>query len=384
MPEAMKTTRVNFTRLLNTKSAKKEKRNGRDVIVVPSATMPNDIVMNRIKFPAAEIKKSYHTLERTPAPLNHPTVNGKFVSARDPEGINQGWIGAWNENVRYDEKVGKVYLDKVIDVEIANQSANGKRVLEAIEKGKVVHTSTGLLAHMTAVKDDENVDFTAKDLEFDHDAILLDFSGAATPEQGVGLFVNSSGIQEDVEVINSVWEEDADRQLDWAVDSIARALERKARVPVLERIKAAITEAFSIGAEPTANQEEAEMSKELDDLSAKVDALTESMNKIGTTIVEGVSTAFTNALKPLVDAQTAVLANEKAKEETEKADLIDKVVKANLLDETVAKETAMPTLRALAANIKAPGTAAGVRPGIVGNSGNVVSAFKAPAAKKEA
>lgn len=380
MPEALKTVRVNFTRVLNTKAAKKEKRNGRDVIVVPSATMPNDIVMNKVKYPADEIKKSYHTLERTPAPFNHPTVNGKFVSARDPEGINQGWIGAWNENVRQDN--GKVYLDKIIDVEIANRSAEGKRVLEAIEKGKAVHTSTGLLARMETVKNDDTVSAIAHDIEFDHDAILLDFTGAATPDDGVGLFVNSAGVSEDIEVINSLWEDSAEEQLDWAVDSIVRALERKARVPVLERIKAAITEAFSLGAEPTANQEEAEMSKEIDDLSAKVDALTESMNKIGTTIIDGMTTAFTNALKPLVDAQTSVLANEKAKEEEEKAGLIDKIVKANVLNEAVAKETAMPILRALAANIKAPAPAAGVRTGVV-NATNV-SAFKAPAAKKEA
>ena len=383
MPNNLKTTRVNVTRVLNTKAAKKEKRNGRDVIVVPSATMPNDIVMNKVKYPAAEIKKAFHTLNRSPAPFNHPTVNGKFVSARDPEGINQGWIGAWNENVRYDEKKGKVYLDKIIDVEIANQSTNGKRVLEAIEKGEPVHTSTGLLAYMEAVEGDDNVDAIAHDLEFDHDAILLDFTGAATPEQGVGLFVNSSGESEEIDVINSIWDE-ADREMDWAVESIARALEKKAKIPIYERIKAAITEAFNgVGAETTANKEEAEMSKEIDDLSAKVDALTESMKSIGETITNGVATAFTNALKPLVDAQAAVLANEKAKEETEKSGLIDKIVKANLLDETVAKETAMPVLRALAANIKAPDQAAGVRTGVVGNTTNV-SAFKAPVAKKEA
>ena len=383
MPNNLKTTRVNVTRVLNTKAAKKEKRNGRDVIVVPSATMPNDIVMNKVKYPAAEIKKAFHTLNRSPAPFNHPTVNGKFVSARDPEGINQGWIGAWNENVRYDDKKGKVYLDKIIDVEIANQSTNGKRVLEAIEKGEPVHTSTGLLAYMEAVEGDDNVDAIAHDLEFDHDAILLDFTGAATPEQGVGLFVNSSGESEEIDVINSIWDE-ADREMDWAVESIARALEKKAKIPIYERIKAAITEAFNgVGAETTANKEEAEMSKEIDDLSAKVDALTESMKSIGETITNGVATAFTNALKPLVDAQAAVLANEKAKEETEKSGLIDKIVKANLLDETVAKETAMPVLRALAANIKAPDQAAGVRTGVVGNTTNV-SAFKAPVAKKEA
>jgi len=379
MSDSLKTTRVNVTRLLNTKAAKKEKRNGRDVLVIPSATMPDDIIMNGIKYPAAEIKKSYHTLNRTPAPLNHPTVNGKFVSAKDPEGINLGWIGAWNENVRYEK--GKVYLDKIIDVEVANRSAEGKRVLEAIEKGKPVHTSTGLLAHMKEVANEKDHKATAHDIEFDHDAILLDFAGAATPEQGVGLFVNAEGAAEEVEVINSVWEEDADRQLDWAVDSIARALERKARVPILERIKAAITEAFSgDGAETSVNEKEVEMSKEIDDLSAKVDALTESMKGIGETITKGVAEAFTNALKPLVDAQNAVLANEKAKEQAEKDELIDKVVKANLLDETAAKDAPLATLKALAANIKGE-QADGVRKGSLGNQGTgVVTKFKAPAA----
>src|SRR5690606_31788859 len=133
-------------------------------------------------------------------------------------------IGAWNENVRREN--GKVYLDKIIDVEIANRSEGGKRVLEAIEKGKPIHTSTGLLANLEPVEEDD-VDAVARNIEFDHDAILLDFAGAATPEQGVGMFVNSSGEQEEVEVINSIWE-DADREMDWAMDSIVRALEKKA------------------------------------------------------------------------------------------------------------------------------------------------------------
>lgn len=381
MPNAVKTTRVNVTRLLNTKAAKRVKRNGRDVIVVPSATMPDNIVMNKIKYPADEIKKSFKSLNLTPAPINHPMVNGKFVSARSPEGINLGWIGAWNENVRYEN--GKVYLDKVIDVEVANRSDEGKRVLEAIEKGEPVHTSTGLACNLEPVEGDEEVIAVAKNIEFDHDAILLDYNGAATPEQGVGMFVNSSGDAEEVEVINSIWE-DADREMDWAIESIARALEKRAKIPLLERMKAAVTEAFGLGAETATNTEEAEMSKEIDELSAKVDALTESLGKVGQTITEGVANAFKEALKPLVDAQEATLANQKAQEEAEKNGLIDKVVKANVLDEATAKDTPLATLKVLAANIKETGDAASVRSGRFNSDKNVVSAFKAPVAKKEA
>lgn len=375
-----KATRVNITRVLNTKAAKKTKRNGRDVIVVPSATLPDDVVMNRIKYPKDEIAKSYKGLEGTPAPLDHPVVNGKFVSAKSPEGINLGWIGAWNENVRQEN--GRVFLDKVIDVEVANRSEEGKRVLKAIDEGKPIHTSTGLVGFVEPVKNEKDFDAVIHDMEFDHDAILLDYKGAATPEQGVGIFVNSDGNPEEVEVINSMWEQ-ADQELDWAVDSIVRALEKKARFPIVERIKAAITEAFrGIGAEETATNEEAEMSTEdIAKLSAKVDALPESLGKALTdSIVKGVGEAFTNALKPLVDAQAAVLANEKAKEEEEKAGLIDKIVKANLLDEAAAKTTPLATLKALVANIKTD-AAAPIRPGQFNNSN--VSAFKPPVGEKK-
>src|SRR6478752_9396908 len=94
--------RVNVRTLANVNAVRKEKRNGRDLVIVPSATLPDNIIMNGIKYPAEEIAKSYQTLNRSPAPLGHPLVNGKFVSARDPEGLNIGYIGAWNENVRQD------------------------------------------------------------------------------------------------------------------------------------------------------------------------------------------------------------------------------------------------------------------------------------------
>lgn len=144
--------RVNIRTLANSAAIRREKRNGRDVIIVPSATLPDDVVMNDILYPAAEIAKSFKSLERTPAPLGHPSVNGKFLSARDPEGLNQGWIGAWNENVR--QEGGRVLLDKVIDVAVANQSEGGKRVLAAIEAGDPVHTSTGLLSFLDAANGD--------------------------------------------------------------------------------------------------------------------------------------------------------------------------------------------------------------------------------------
>lgn len=154
--------RVNIRSIANVSQVRKETRNGRDVIIVPSATLPDGVVMNNIRYPAEEIAKSFATLNKTPAPYGHPTINGKFVSARDPEGINIGWIGAHNENAR--QEGGRVLLDKVIDVEVANQSEKGRSVLAAIDAGDPVHTSTGLLCELETVEGEDGIKANARNL----------------------------------------------------------------------------------------------------------------------------------------------------------------------------------------------------------------------------
>lgn len=351
----MKHVRVNVRSVANTKAVRKEKRNGRDVVIVPSATLPDDVIMNGIKYPAAEISKSFAGLNRTPAPLGHPMINGKFVSARDPEGLNIGYIGAWNENIRREN--GRVFLDKVIDVEVANRSQGGKDVLAAIEKGEPVHTSTGLLANLEAVANAADHKHIARNIEFDHDAILLGEVGAATPDQGVGMLVNANGEQEEIEVINSAVQE-AERDIDWAMDSLARALEKRQRAGILDKLKAVILEGLGISErEPSTNRKEDDMPPVSDEqfksLSDEVKTLSEGMAKIGETIANSVTTA----LKPVLDQQAEMVANQKAKDEAEKAGLVEKVVKANILTEGAAKELTLNALRELAAKAE-PGKAA--------------------------
>ncbi|WP_322887201.1 hypothetical protein U8C36_09660 [Sinorhizobium medicae] len=349
----MKHVRVNVRSVANTKAVRKEKRNGRDVVIVPSATLPDNIIMNGIMYPADEIEKSYVSLNRTPAPLGHPTINGKFVSARDPEGINLGYIGAWNENVR--RQNGRVFLDKVIDVEVANRSPGGKEVLAAIEKGEPVHTSTGLLANLEAVSNASDHKHIARNIQFDHDAILLNESGAATPEQGVGMLVNANGEQEEIEVINSSLTEE-DREIDWAGTRLVEALRRRENIGIWDKVKAAIMEAVGSGRVPSTNRKEDDMpvsDEQFKSLSDEVKTLSESMAKIGDTI----GAAVANAVKPLVDAQNEMVANQKAKEEAEKAELVVKVVKANVLSESAAKELTLNALKELASKAE-PGKAA--------------------------
>ena len=356
-----KHVRVNIRTMANMASIRKERRNGRDKIVVQSATLPDGIVMNGISYPAEEIEKGFMSLNNTYAPLGHPTVNGMFVSASDPEGINIGWIGAHNENVRREN--GRVLLDKVIDVARANESVGGRSVLEAIEKGTPIHTSTGLFCDLEASTDDA-YEFIARNMAFDHDAILLGEDGAATPEQGVGMMVNAKGEESKIDVINSVFE-DFEREMDWAADMALRAAERLERVPVMERIKSAIMDAVrGAGREPSANTGEADMTDkaQFDALSAKVDALTESQNGIGETIANVV----TAAIKPLTDNIATMQANQTAKDAAELAGYVAKIVKANILDAESAAELTLNAARKLADKAK-PGTATALNGAFGGN-----------------
>ncbi len=353
----MKQVRVNVRSVANVKAVRKEKRNGRDVLVVPSATLPDDVVMNGIRYPKDEIAKSFAGLNRTPAPLGHPTINGQFVSASDPEGINVGYIGAWNENARQEK--GRVLLDKVIDIEVANRTEGGKAVLAAINAGDPVHTSTGLLCELEPVEGEKGIRGNARNIYWDHDAILLNEEGAATPEQGVGMLVNG----QQIEVINSVIE-DAERELDWAGMRLLEAAERLERATVWERMKAAILGALPAERETAQNAKEQDMTdaekQQLADLSAKVNTLSETVGKLD--IAGAVTAAVNAAVKPLTDNLSEMQANAKAKDDAELAGHVATIVKANLLDEESAKELTLNAARKLAEKAK-PGNAAALNAG---------------------
>lgn len=190
---------VNIVAKVNSSQVRKDTLNGREHYVIPSYTLPSDVVMNGVLYTDAQIRANYHKLEGKLAPSGHPTVDGKFVSASSPEGLTLGWIGAHNRNVKM---VGnRVYLEKWLDVNVAQQTDDGKRIAawcESAIKGEQVepiHTSVAVWQKsMPATHEQKSkggYDYIADIVDFDHDAILLDISGAATPEQGVGMMVHA-------------------------------------------------------------------------------------------------------------------------------------------------------------------------------------------------
>ena len=193
---------VNITAQVNSAQIRREQVNGRDTWIVPSMSLPANVIMNGGLYPSAEIDAHYPELDGTVAPLGHPTVNGEFVSAFSPAGLAGFYVGATNQNVK---KVGnRVYIEKFIDVQNAEGSEGGKRLLsrlEALEKGEDVppiHTSVAAFLERLEANEQQQAQgaqWVAKIHRFDHDAILLDEVGAATPEQGVGMMVNADQAQ---------------------------------------------------------------------------------------------------------------------------------------------------------------------------------------------
>ncbi|MCG6228727.1 hypothetical protein [Vibrio furnissii] len=189
---------VNVTTRVNSQSIRRETYNNREHWVLPSYTLPANVIMNGGLYTAEQIDKHYQGLEGTLAPLGHPTLDGAFISAFSAEGINQGHVGAWNRNVK--KSGNRVYVEKWVDIEVANQSEKGKELIdrvEAIERGDDVppiHTSIAVFLEQLEPNEEQKqagAKWVADIKVVDHDAILLNEVGAATPEQGVGLMVNA-------------------------------------------------------------------------------------------------------------------------------------------------------------------------------------------------
>ena len=195
---------------VNKAAVTRETRNGIVHIIISSATLPDNIVMNGILYPADEIASSFFTLERTLAPVEHPVnAEGNFIPAGDPLAISNFYAGAFNQNVR--QEGGRVLLDKVINVQEALKTDRGKRLLDRIdelennESPRAIHTSVGVfieveeLAEPQVNEAGDRYSAVARGMVFDHDAILLDSVGAAQPHQGVGIAVNRKGEKLDVQ-----------------------------------------------------------------------------------------------------------------------------------------------------------------------------------------
>lgn len=302
----MKRNRVNVLSVVNSASnITTEIINGRPHIVVRGVTpIVDDIVMNGKLYTAAEIAKGYKTLERTPMPLGHPKVDGKHVSARDVQAVNEYHVGAWLQDVEHKE--GKVSGDMYVDRRYAESTEKGKRLVNRLDdmaarkNVEPIHISTGLLYSGIAANGEskgKKYREIVTNMMFDHVANLLDEPGAGTPEEGVGIFVNSDGSEQKLEVVNLAEAETPDPDLP--------------QDPALKTLFNQLKAFFS--ANSNSVKEEANPMKEL---------ITNALKAKGID-VEGKSDAeLMDAYNQMAadDAKAKAEADEKAKKEKEEAD----------------------------------------------------------------
>lgn len=192
--------RVNLSATVNNAQIRRGvMHNGRPHTVIPSYTLPDDVIMNGLLYPHAEIEKSYKGLEGTLAPMGHPTLDGTYIPAGTPEAINAHHIGAFNRNV--ERRGNRIYVEKWVDELVANQTEKGRELLQAVEAGAPVHTSTGIFLQPDLTANGKSANGkayrgTARNMVMDHDAILIGEIGAATPDDGVGLMVNNLRVED--------------------------------------------------------------------------------------------------------------------------------------------------------------------------------------------
>lgn len=173
----------------------------------------DDIVMNSRLYPADQLKAAAATLEGKPAPAGHPKDSqGRAISALNGEALASAWIGSYVRNARHE--AGRTIADVVVNEAQARAHPDGAKLIERLDaaiagnNADPIHVSTGLMMDpIIANGESRGKRYTSivTNIRYDHLAILLNEQGAATPDQGVGMFLNSAGESEQVEevVINT-------------------------------------------------------------------------------------------------------------------------------------------------------------------------------------
>jgi hypothetical protein len=378
---------VNFVSKVNASGIKRETRGGIEYIILPSKTLPADTVMNNGLYPKEERDKSYLGLNGTHAPLGHPkNTNEQHISATDPDAVTNGYIiGAKNENVRLNEQLDVIEVDKAIPVAEAMKSDKGRDLLNRINmlekgKGEPIHTSTGVFLEVEQLeepKTNEQGDrytWIASNMNWDHDAILLDEIGANQPHQNVGIFANHDGQEIESIFVN----------VDIAEDEGVGTIDKDDAL--LSKIKAYVNKLFANNKKDNYNEIDIQTNEGVDPMRETMIA---ALSAKGISVNADISNAdllakyneslAANAgdseddskLDAVVNSVAALNARfdkleqkANAEQEAEKAELVSKVVahKAFGLNEDAAKSMQVEALQAMVNSIKPDYQTKGVDP----------------------
>jgi hypothetical protein len=194
----MKTQRIHVVTALN---AGKVQREGDLIVVRDACGAVDDIVMHRVLYPGAELRKGAPTLNGRVAPIGHPKNEaGQYISANSADALLTSYAGVVCKNARHE--AGRTLTDLYINAAMAKSHPKGAEVVawcEAALNGESpepMHVSTGLIAEMVDRKGESRgkaYDRVATNIRYDHLALLPGAQGAASPEEGVGMFNDGDG-----------------------------------------------------------------------------------------------------------------------------------------------------------------------------------------------
>lgn len=347
---------VNIASLVVNSDIRTEVIEGVSFTVIPSKTLPKDVVMNSIMYPSEEVEAAISTLDMSPVTIGHPVVNGKFAPASDP--ISQaayGILGAHNR-VKGKTDDGRWVVEKLIPTEQLQNTERGKKLAEAIKHKRPIHTSTGV--YLTKEPEigvnamGQEYTSRAKIDRFDHDAILLNEVGAATPEQGVGIFVNADGEQEETEVMYVNAYDDKELEGQFEIKVKGSMLER-----FLEFMKTVVK------SEPSDESQTVNKNREGNEVDET------KVNEMIANALAAQEAKSAEVIKQAIDGAVAaaLAANAQTKADAEKANLVEQVVNAKLLPEDAAKECGIAALKAMLESNSQGQPAMGLRRGVASN-----------------
>lgn len=195
---------------------RREMINNRSHIVTSMMPIRGDIAMNGIFYPNKEVKASFEQLHDLPAPNGHPVINGVHVSAFKPVSMNAFNVGGFIRNPKMKGK--EVFVDFVIDEQVANNTDDGKEIIKRIEEGKKIGVSTGLNIDQIELKNGKD-DFGASfdkigsGFKFDHVAIILN-EKAAGDHAGTELVLNTANKDDPIHIVNLVMNQPDQLEID--------------------------------------------------------------------------------------------------------------------------------------------------------------------------
>ena len=176
-------------------NAKPQRRTllGREYYVVPVSMIVEGVLNGSrgpLYYPQSEIDRNPTAWNHIPIVLNHPKKGDTYISARDPDTLNEYGLGMVLQSKGQDGLKAFGWFD------IENTRAKAPGIFADIEAGRPVELSTGLGSNVeekVGTFNGASYVGVARNYQPDHLAVLDSEKGACSIAQGCGVNVNSTG-----------------------------------------------------------------------------------------------------------------------------------------------------------------------------------------------